>query len=117
MRPLSTLHHHQTLSLPNYSNESYNRPHTLSAPTILSAHLAPLQASQQSQLNAKIQTTSSQNASLVKTLAEQRTEIESLVGVLEGVVRDLEKAGGLLQSEGGVLSEGAREGEEAMMEV
>lgn len=89
-------------------------PHTLPAPTILSAHLAPLQASQQSQLNARIQTTASQNASLVKTLAEQRTEIESLVGVLEGVVRDLEKAGNLLQSEGGRLAEGAREGEVAM---
>ena len=50
-------------------------------------------------------------------MTEQRREIESLVGVLEGVVRDLEKAGGLLQVEGGVLSEAAREGEEAMVDV
>ena len=92
-------------------------PHTLPAPTILSAHLVPLQASQQSQLNARIQTTASQNASLAKTLAKQRTEIESLVGVLEGVVRDLEKAGDLLQSEGGRLAEGARAAEVAMTDV
>jgi kinetochore protein NNF1 len=68
-------------------------------------------------LNAKIQTTSSQNASLLKTLTEQRAEIENLVGVLEGVVKDLEKAGDLLQSEGVQLAAGAREGEEAMADV
>ena len=68
-------------------------------------------------MNAKTQTTASQNASLVKTLAEQRAEIESLVEVLEGVVRDLEQAGDLLQSEGGRLADGAREAEVAMADV
>jgi len=57
---------------------------------------------------------SSQNAELAKTLVAQRTEIESLVQALEGVVRDLEEAGGLLQDEGGELARGAREGEEAL---
>ena len=94
-----------------------NRPHTLPAPTILAAHLAPLQASQQSQLNARIQTISSQNAGLAKTLTEQRMEIESLVGVLEGVVGDLGKAGGVLEAEGAQLARGAREAEEVMAEV
>ena len=36
-------------------------------------------------------------------------EIESLVGVLEGIVRDLEKAGSLLQTEEGSLVQEARE--------
>ncbi|KAG0646910.1 hypothetical protein D0Z07_6468 [Hyphodiscus hymeniophilus] len=99
------------------SDEPPIPPHTLPASTIISAHLAPLQASQQSQLNAKIQTISSQNAGLVKTLTAQRSEIESLVGMLEGVVRDLEQAGGLLQAEGGQLAQGAREAEVAMAEV
>ena len=90
-------------------------PHTLPAPTILSAHLQPYQNSQQSQLNAKIQTASSQNADLVNMLLEQRSEIESLVGVLEGVVRDLESAGSLLQGEVGELSKGSREAEEGMV--
>ena len=50
-------------------------------------------------------------------MSGQRTEIEGLVDVLEGVVRDLEKAGNLLQEEGGKLAEGAREGEIAMADV
>jgi hypothetical protein len=37
--------------------------------------------------------------------------------VLEGVVRDLEEAGGLLQAEGRQLAQGARQGEEAMAEL
>jgi hypothetical protein len=53
----------------------------------------------------------------VKTLTEQRTEIESLVGILEGVVRDLEEAGSLLQAEAGSLAEEAREGEGAVANV
>lgn len=57
---------------------------------------------------------SSQNAGLVNTLTEQRNEIENLVRVLEGVVRDLEEAGGLLQAEGGELARGAREGEQGI---
>lgn len=89
----------------------------LPAPTILTAHLAPLHTSQQSQLNARIQTTSSQNATLVKTLTEQRGEIESLVSGLESVVKDLEEAGGLLQREGMGLAVGAREVEEGLGDV
>ncbi len=39
------------------------------------------------------------------------------MGVVEGVVRDLEKAGELLQGEGRQLAKDAREGEEALMDV
>jgi kinetochore protein NNF1 len=92
-------------------------PHTLPAPQILAAHQTPILASQQSQLNAKIQTTQSQNATLAKTLVEQRKEMGELLGVLDMVVRDLEKAGGVLGEQGEELAGEARGAEVEMREV
>jgi kinetochore protein NNF1 len=70
--------------------------------------LTPLYRSQQSQLNAKLQTTQSQNASLVEVLRRQRQEIDELVRMAERVVGDLESAGAKLANEGEVLSEAAK---------
>ncbi len=70
--------------------------------------MTPLYRSQQSQLNAKLQTTQSQNASLVEVLRRQRQEIDELVRMAERVVGDLENAGAKLAKEGEVLSEAAR---------
>ncbi|PQE03039.1 MIND kinetochore complex component Nnf1 protein [Rutstroemia sp. NJR-2017a BVV2] len=67
-------------------------PHTLPAPAIISAHLAPIYATQQSQLNAKLQTTQSQNAILAEEIKKQREEIERLLRSVEGVVEDLDRA-------------------------
>ncbi len=68
------------------------RPHTLPPQALYLAHLAPHLAQAQSTLNAKLQTTQSQNAQLMEKITEQRGEIERLVGGLEGLVRDLEEA-------------------------
>lgn len=87
-----------------------NRPHTLPAASLLLAHTTPLHQSQQSLLNAKLQTTESQNATLIEEVRRQRKEIEALLMLGEGVVRDLEGAGGRLAERGGEL---AREGREA----
>jgi kinetochore protein NNF1 len=74
-------------------------PHLLLPTAILAAHLAPQLASTQSQLNAKLQTTQSQNATLYRTILEQRKEIERLMDGLETTVRDLEGADGRLGGE------------------
>ncbi|KAI9803692.1 MAG: hypothetical protein M1833_000604 [Piccolia ochrophora] len=66
--------------------------HTLPPEDILSAHLAPFLAQQQSQLNAKTQTVQSQNAQLMQTIEAQREEIRRMVEGLEAVVADLDGA-------------------------
>ncbi|KAF4631553.1 hypothetical protein G7Y89_g6579 [Cudoniella acicularis] len=90
------------------------QPHTLPPPELLTAHLGPVRNSQQSLLNAGIQTIQSQNAQLLERIKEQRKEIEGLRGVLEGMVRDLEGAGVAVGEQGPGLSEGAREVEEVL---
>jgi kinetochore protein NNF1 len=85
-----------------------DRPHTLPPKPLVNAHLNPLHRSQQSQLNAKLQTAQSQNASLVEVLRRQKAEIEELVALAEKVVGDLEDAGGRLQAEAEGLSGDAR---------
>jgi kinetochore protein NNF1 len=90
------------------------RPHTLPPTPLISAHLNPLHRSQQSQLNAKLQTTQSQNATLIETIRRQRTEIEELVKMAEMVVGDLEDAGGRLGSVGEELAREGRGAEEIL---
>ncbi len=68
------------------------RPHTLPPQALYLAHLTPYLIQAQSTLNAKLQTTQSQNALLMERIVEQRADIERLVGGLEGVVKDLEEA-------------------------
>ncbi|KAK3295680.1 Nnf1-domain-containing protein [Chaetomium fimeti] len=71
-------------------------PHTLPAPTILQAHLAPHLASHQSQLNAKLQNTQAANARLWDEIRAQRAEMEALLAGVEKAVRDTDGANGLL---------------------
>lgn len=75
-------------------------PHTLPPATLISAHLSPLLISQNSQLNARLQTVQSQNAGLMDEIRRQRKEIESLLEGIEGKVADLESAGQVLGDEG-----------------
>ncbi|RDL40741.1 uncharacterized protein BP5553_00720 [Venustampulla echinocandica] len=84
-------------------------PHTLPPEALLNAHLAPHLASQQSLLNAKLQTVESQNAALVQKIESQRREMEGLVGDLEAAVADLEGAGDLVGEEGEKLAGEGRE--------
>jgi kinetochore protein NNF1 len=92
------------------SDEPPVTPHTLPAPDVMSAHLQPIYTSQQSQLNARLQTTQSQNAMMAQRLVEQRREIEEFVAGLERVVGDLERAGKVFEVEKG-LGDEAREAE------
>jgi len=89
-------------------------PHLLQAPAVGSAHLAPHFASQQSQLNAKLQTAQSQNATLAQTAAAQQVEIEALLDGLEAVARDLDSAADGLGGEASDLSQEMRDAEVQM---
>lgn len=71
-------------------------PHMLPAEAVLAAHLAPHLASQQSQLNARLQNTQAANVGLWEDIAAQRAEIEGLLGSLEGALRDVDGAAGLM---------------------
>ncbi|KAH8815965.1 Nnf1-domain-containing protein [Xylogone sp. PMI_703] len=95
-------------------DEEVIAPHLLPAPAILNAHLSPLLVSQQSQLNAKLQTVQSQNASLAEKLVSQRKEIETLLSNVENVVRDLDGAVELLEREGVQLAKDAVGAEQTM---
>lgn len=89
-----------------------NSPHTLPPKRLVDGYVNGVLNSQQSQLNAKLQTAQSQNASLMERMAEQRKEIEGLMKGLKGVVDDLEGAGEVVGKEGeglGVESRGAEE--------
>ncbi|KAI1267301.1 Nnf1-domain-containing protein [Xylariaceae sp. FL1019] len=81
-------------------------PHVLPAEDVLAAHLAPHLAQQQSQLNAKLQTTQSHNAKLYEDIQRQRAEIESLTLLLEKVLEDVDGTNELYD---GVVSDVARE--------
>ncbi|KAH9883584.1 Nnf1-domain-containing protein [Xylariomycetidae sp. FL2044] len=81
-------------------------PHMLPADEVLAAHLAPHLALQQSQLNAKLQTTQAHNAKLFDEIQKQRAEIESLVGLLQKAFDDIEGANQMLD---GVTNELAQE--------
>ena len=84
-----------------------DRPHMLPPTRLVNAQLDPLYRSQQSQLNAKLQTTQSQNASLVEVLRRQQEEMRELLEAVERVVGDASQAGEQL---GAVGEEVAREG-------
>ncbi|KAI5919953.1 Nnf1-domain-containing protein [Camillea tinctor] len=81
-------------------------PHMLPADQVLAAHLAPHLAQQQSQLNAKLQTTQAHNAKLFDEIQKQRAEIQSLVGLLEKAFEDIDGANGMMD---GVVDELAAE--------
>lgn len=73
---------------------------------VLDAHLAPHLAQQQSQLNAKLQTTQAHNAKLFEDINRQRAEIESLVSLLEKVLEDVDNTNNMMH---GVADDVARE--------
>jgi kinetochore protein NNF1 len=72
-------------------------PHMLPPPTILAAHLTPALTAHQSQLNARLQTTQSQNALLYDEVQRQREEIRALLDTLEAVVADVKGANDALR--------------------
>lgn len=92
-------------------------PHTLPASAILAAHLTPIYTTQQSQLNAKLQTTQSQNATLAEEIRQQREEIEKLVRGVEMVVEDLDRANEVLEREVDGLGREALVAEGVLREV
>ncbi|KAI0455379.1 Nnf1-domain-containing protein [Xylaria acuta] len=81
-------------------------PHMLPPDEVLDAHLAPHLAQQQSQLNAKLQTTQAHNAKLFEDIKLQRAEIESLVSLLEKVLEDVNNTNQMMD---GVVDDVARE--------
>ncbi|QKX53009.1 uncharacterized protein TRUGW13939_00080 [Talaromyces rugulosus] len=71
-------------------SESSVPPHMLGADGLYQAHLAPFLEHAQDSLNAKLETTQSQNAELADRIIAQRKEMESLLSGLEAVMADLE---------------------------
>lgn len=90
-------------------------PHTLPPATIIEAHLTPLLISQNSQLNARLQTVQSQNAGLMQEIRRQREEIEGLLKGVEGTMADLEGAGGVLGDDHGTERALAARGAEGVL--
>ncbi|KAH6897241.1 Nnf1-domain-containing protein [Thelonectria olida] len=72
-------------------------PHLLPPDAILSAHLHPALTAHQSQLNARLQTTQSQNALLHDQVRQQREEIAALLDRLDAVVADVRGANDALR--------------------
>jgi kinetochore protein NNF1 len=72
-------------------------PHLLPPSAILAAHLTPALTAHQSQLNARLQTTQSQNALLYDEVRRQREEIRALLDTLEAVVADVQGANDALR--------------------
>lgn len=71
-------------------------PHLLPAGDVLAAHLAPHLASQQSQMNARLQNTQAANVALWGEIQAQRAEVDELLGALERALADVGGAAALL---------------------
>lgn len=99
----------------NNTTISPTPPHLLPAEAVLAAHLAPHLASQQSQLNARLQNMQAANAGLWEAIAAQRAEMEGLLGALEGALRDVDGAAELM--EGVPAEELARESRAVEVEM
>lgn len=78
------------------SNRKPTPPHLLPADAILAAHLAPHLASQQSQMNAKLQNTQAANVALWDEVQRQRAQVDELLGALERALADVDGAAALL---------------------
>ncbi|KAJ1337469.1 kinetochore protein NNF1 [Microdochium nivale] len=83
-------------------------PHTLPAEQVFAAHLAPHLKQQQSQLNAKLQTTQAHNARLFDEVQQQRAEMESLVQLLEKTLEDIDSASQMMDEVAGDLARETR---------
>lgn len=78
------------------SNQKPTPPHMLPADAVLAAHLAPHLASQQSQMNAKLQNAQAANLALWDEIQRQRAEVDELLGALERALADVDGAAALL---------------------
>ncbi|CAM1505437.1 Fc.00g110740.m01.CDS01 [Cosmosporella sp. VM-42] len=85
-------------------------PHLHPPQTILAAHLTPALTAHQSQLNAHLQNTQSQNALLFEEVQRQRGEIAALLERLESVVADVKGANEALGEVVGEVVKESREG-------
>ncbi|KAF7543113.1 hypothetical protein G7Z17_g11002 [Cylindrodendrum hubeiense] len=85
-------------------------PHLLPPNAILAAHLHPALTAHQSQLNARLQTTQSQNALLYDEVRRQRAEIAALLDRLDAVVADVQVANDALRPVADDLAAETREG-------
>ncbi|KAM0299564.1 hypothetical protein ACHAPM_007608 [Fusarium culmorum] len=92
------------------TTETPTPPHMLPPPTILAAHLTPNLTAHQSQLNARLQTTQSQNALLYDEVQRQREEIRALLDTLEAVVADVQGANDALRPVVGDVAAETRQG-------
>jgi kinetochore protein NNF1 len=75
---------------------------------VLAAHLAPHLVSQQSQLNAKLQTSQALNRKLFEEIQAQRAELAALMAEVERAVADVDSANGLLGEVGAELADETR---------
>ncbi|KAK9417129.1 putative Nnf1-domain-containing protein [Seiridium unicorne] len=89
-------------------------PHLLSADAVLAAHLGPQLAQQQSQLNAKLQTTQAHNAKLFADIQRQRAELEALLSLLEKLFADIDGAN---KAMGGIVDTLAKETQSVEVEM
>ncbi|KAJ0309230.1 hypothetical protein COL516b_003128 [Colletotrichum fioriniae] len=89
-------------------------PHVLPPDEILTAHLAPRLAPQQSTLNARLQNTQASNESLFSSIQSQRAEIDALLAQLESQVADIDGANALLVDVAPELAAEARASEVEM---
>ncbi|KAL1880633.1 hypothetical protein Daus18300_001244 [Diaporthe australafricana] len=78
------------------NNNKPTPPHMLPADAVLAAHLAPHLASQQSQMNARLQNTQAANVALWGEVQKQRAEADGLLAALERALADLDGAAALL---------------------
>jgi len=76
--------------------------------------MAPHLASQQSQLNAKLQTMQSHNVVLFEEIQGQREEAARLLAAVEKVLADVDGANGLLDEVAGELAAESRDVEVEM---
>ncbi|KAF6830049.1 mind kinetochore complex component [Colletotrichum plurivorum] len=89
-------------------------PHLLPPEEVMTAHLAPRLASQQSHLNARLQNTQAANEVLFASIQSQRAEIDALLAQLEGHVADIDGANALLVDVAPELAIEARDAEAQM---
>lgn len=73
-------------------------PHLLPAGAVLAAHLAPLLAVQQGQMNARLQNMQAANVAVWNEIQAQRAEVEGLLASLEAALADVDGAAALMES-------------------
>ena len=103
-------------SMSNEETMTVDRPHTLGAGDLYSAHLTPYLREAEQTIATRLQSTQEDNTHLMDIIRQQRQEIEKLVGRVDLVVQDL---GGAVQVMGkddamGLLKKETFEMENAM---